>query len=470
MKLPILICLPLLLCAQPSTDLIVGSWVNDNPNTAMITQVNVRRDGTRVLVHAWKSCSPNDCDWGEAAAGTWNGIPSATLEIGTGTVRMQLIPQPNGGLLAAYWNQNNTGGPSRSRAEFFTRREDQKVDAASAEAMVVLRRTAERYRTLPAAYFEASSIVRHKSGTVETRDMGSSKTYYLPPDKERAEVEGGSEPFVLLADGKSVWQIYPAANEYLVHPEGKNLLEFSFLAQFAILDQTRGVPRIIGHEQFEGSACTVVKVSVEGKPATTYWIDDRSSIVRKFTRDQGDTFHSEVIFQVARLGETLNPELFVYDPNKAHSKDRQTLSQKAPETWVGKPAPDFTLPDLEGRQVRLGDLRGKVVLLDFWGTWCGFCREALPDIEMLHRGLKDKGVVVLGVDSEASQLARRYVAKNGYTFSTLVDGKESVARQFHVHSWPTTILIDRDGKVTYYSNSGYEPEKLRDALRSLKVW
>ena len=176
------------------------------------------------------------------------------------------------------------------------------------------------------------------------------------------------------------------------------------------------------------------------------------------------------MYRVARLGETLNPELFVYDPNVAHSKDREALSQKAPETWVGKSAPDFALADLEGRQVRLSDLHGKVVLLDFWGTWCGYCREALPAIEMLHRGLKDKGVVVLGVDSEASGLARQYVVKNGYTFSTLEDGKEDVVRQFHVDGWPTTIVIDREGTVTYYSSSGYEPEKLRDALRSLKVW
>jgi hypothetical protein len=97
---------------------------------------------------------------------------------------------------------------------------------------------------------------------------------------------------------------------------------------------------------------------------------------------------------------------------------------------------------------------------------------------MLHRALKDKGVVVLGInsevmlggDAEASEHARRYLAGNGYTFSSLVDAKENAATQFHVHVWPTTILIDREGRVTYYSSSGYEPEKLRDALRDLKVW
>ena len=88
---------------------------------------------------------------------------------------------------------------------------------------------------------------------------------------------------------------------------------------------------------------------------------------------------------------------------------------------------------------------------------------------MLHRGLKDKDLVVLGVENEPVETQQQYVAKEGYTFPTLVDAKDHVLRLFHVDAFPTTIVIDRDGKIAYYG-SGYDAEKLRDALRGLGVW
>jgi thiol-disulfide isomerase/thioredoxin len=123
---------------------------------------------------------------------------------------------------------------------------------------------------------------------------------------------------------------------------------------------------------------------------------------------------------------------------------------------------------LENREVRLADLRGKVVLLDFWGTWCGYCREALPTIELLHRAGHEKGLAVFGVDAEAPELARRYLAQYGYTLPSLVDQSDIVSASYRVNSWPTTVLIDRQGNVAYYGEG--EPQKLRDTLRTLGIW
>ena len=77
--------------------------------------------------------------------------------------------------------------------------------------------------------------------------------------------------------------------------------------------------------------------------------------------------------------------------------------------------------------------------------------------------------MVMGIDAEAPELAREYVAKQGYTFPTLVDAQETVVNLFHIEGWPTTIVVDREGKVVYY-NSGHDAEKLRDALRDLRIW
>ena len=87
----------------------------------------------------------------------------------------------------------------------------------------------------------------------------------------------------------------------------------------------------------------------------------------------------------------------------------------------------------------------------------------------MHRGLKSKGLLVFGIDAEESEIARDYLKQYGYTLPSLVDRKEEAVKLYHVESWPTTVLIDREGKVAFYA-SGAEPEKLRDAIRALGVW
>jgi peroxiredoxin len=86
----------------------------------------------------------------------------------------------------------------------------------------------------------------------------------------------------------------------------------------------------------------------------------------------------------------------------------------------------------------------------------------------LHRSLKDK-LAVFGVDNEEAELAREYPQKNGYTLPDLVDRKSQAVNLYHLVGWPTTVLIDRDGKVAFYEE-GFESEKLRDALRAVGVW
>lgn len=128
-------------------------------------------------------------------------------------------------------------------------------------------------------------------------------------------------------------------------------------------------------------------------------------------------------------------------------------------------APDFTLSALQGGEVRLRDLRGKIVLLDFWASWCGPCRKELPVIEKLHRDYNRRGVVVLGVNDENPETSQRYVQANNYSFSTLVDSKRAVHRTYSVTAIPTVYIIDRKGRVAaHFVGARGEPELL-GALR-----
>lgn len=126
---------------------------------------------------------------------------------------------------------------------------------------------------------------------------------------------------------------------------------------------------------------------------------------------------------------------------------------------------DFTLKDVDsGEKVRLMDLRGKVVLIDFWATWCGPCRRELPTVEKLHRELKDKGLAVLTINDESPSKARSFVHGKKYTFPVLDDSKREVHLRYHVRAIPTLVVFDKKGKMVSYSTGTKGEESLRRLL------
>jgi len=115
---------------------------------------------------------------------------------------------------------------------------------------------------------------------------------------------------------------------------------------------------------------------------------------------------------------------------------------------VGDAAPDFKLTTLDGKEVTLASLKGKVVLLDFWATWCGPCKAAMPTIQKISEDYKGKDVVVLGVNTweQKADAAKEYIAKKKYTYGCLLKGDE-LAKAYGVTGIPTLVIIGKDGKV-----------------------
>lgn len=110
-------------------------------------------------------------------------------------------------------------------------------------------------------------------------------------------------------------------------------------------------------------------------------------------------------------------------------------------------APDFTLQDLDGKTVSLSDFRGKVVVLDFWATWCPPCRASIPGLERLHRTYSQKGLVLLAVslDEGGWEDVKSFRTEYGISY-TILKGTEDVASKYLVRSIPMLVVIDREGR------------------------
>jgi peroxiredoxin len=117
----------------------------------------------------------------------------------------------------------------------------------------------------------------------------------------------------------------------------------------------------------------------------------------------------------------------------------------------GMPAADFTLPTLNGGQLSLGQYRGKVVLINFWATWCKPCTTEMPAIQAAYDRMRDHGLVVLAINElEDEEKVRAHIREHHHTFPVLLDRKNEVANQYGVYGLPVSVFIDERGIVQEY--------------------
>jgi len=178
-----------------------------------------------------------------------------------------------------------------------------------------------------------------------------------------------------------------------------------------------------GHETLQAVADTLAKALAEspipakgGKPPAPY--SELAQLVR-----------------YEHVTATLDDPLF--------AKATQTLSDE--EADVQKA--DFTLKDLKGKKVTLSELRGKIVLINFWATWCTPCMQEMPDLNRLYNYFQPQGLIILSITDEQPYKVSSYVNSSGYHPTVLLDLEGNVHKQFHVEGIPRSFLFNRDGKL-----------------------
>lgn len=142
-------------------------------------------------------------------------------------------------------------------------------------------------------------------------------------------------------------------------------------------------------------------------------------------------------------------------------------------TWaleIGDTAPNFTLKSRDGKNVKLSEYRGSVVMLNFWASWCGPCRQEMPLLEKMSKRYGKLGFVLLGVNTEGDPtLANNFLKDITVTFPILYDTSKKVSQDYGVSAMPTTVIVDRNGKVRYihYGYKSGDEKKYKKAIKKL---
>jgi peroxiredoxin len=362
----------------------------------------------------------------------------------------------------------------------------------------LLDKVADSYRNLKRYQFDFTLLTEIRSAagrkSIETRiDLTS-----IRPDKLRMLISGGLGDLHVYSDGVTSWIFSPTLNQYTRKPtagtkgtptDGASrfaAVAMQVLEQFERISKDVHTARIlrtemvaVGDSQVE---CQVIEVELEEqdegeKRMRTYWIDSQRNLVLKAV--QVDKLSGEAAnavetqmtttFRKAESNPAIAEKSFAFS---APADAKEVASFRAPRPTaleIGSEAADFQLKDLEGRKIRLKGLRGNVVLLNFWATWCGPCRLEMPVIEKLHQQFHGKGLRVFGVNDEDIDTIRDYIAEHEYSFPTLLDPEQLAMNLYRIRGIPTMVVIDREGKISHYRVGLSRENDLRSWLRKAGI-
>ena len=316
----------------------------------------------------------------------------------------------------------------------------------------------------------------------------------INPDKKRIETKSAPAGTMIVSDGEYTWTYISTLNQYTK----KAAIDWqqSPLASLGIgsaSDMERMFKNVktVGEETLDvdGSKidCWVVEFGLDKIPFPPMEGTDLSNFVEKcwIAKDQKICFKvtlsgtlsggavpgnvglkETATIHLVKLNEDLPESLFHFTPPEgALELEKMSLSFDTKPPLAGKPAPELRVQSLDGKTYDLSALKGKVVLLDFWTTWCKPCRAEMSDLDRLRKEYSAADFVLLGLDAgEEREVVEQYLKSADVAHPIAIPADASVFADYQVKAFPTHVLIGRDGVVVDYQIGNGGPDALRSLL------
>jgi peroxiredoxin/outer membrane lipoprotein-sorting protein len=344
--------------------------------------------------------------------------------------------------------------------------------AAGQTPMQVLQQTAAVYRKLASYEFQVTVQTKRGTDVSEQRliEMGTR------PGKFRVE-SADSKGELRVADGQDQWVFNRASNEYSRAPVTAETP--TPISDLENIDQHVSDAGFMREELFTvgGKPVRIVVVRVirdvgpqgtpNGAQFVMYRIDESNFRVYKaITYYEHET--QIVLYSILKWNQPVPESSYAFKPPPSSRAASTGQEQSIPfRSLVGTQAPDFTLQDANGRTVSLHALLGKVVIVEFWASWCGPCREQMPELQRMSRESERQGLVVLGLNvGEPANAVEQFAHEESYTFPLLLGAEPEISAKYFVEVYPTTFVIDRQGRISFSSTGLEPPDRLRSAVAS----
>jgi len=390
------------------------------------------------------------------------------------------------------------------KAKAKTRRPSDVADQAktSPDAQAVLDQIREAYDALTAAEFNGQVQAKVEiEGQKQTMQHQFSSAYQAP-NRYRHELEDG---LLIGCTGEKTYVFQKSANAFFQQqaPDGKvairdlaspipQLLQtqnpsllFAIITDpiGGVIENMKEIVKISDVRIEDKSYPALALTPEDGQTKITLLIDPQTHLLRRLaieitpdmlkgskTPNGLRSVQAQIDYTAVRQQASFDGGHFDWTPPKG-AKDLAAEKERASaEKLVGKPAPDFTLDTLDGESVSLSDLKGQVVVLDFWATWCPPCVKSLPELEQIHQQSAGQSVKVFAVNLQENETrVRSFLQSRGLSLPILMDSEGEVAQKYSIHAIPQTVIIGKNGEVqkVFVGASPETPDKIRAEIESV---
>jgi peroxiredoxin/outer membrane lipoprotein-sorting protein len=365
--------------------------------------------------------------------------------------------------------------------------------AQTLSAPEILKRVATTYQNLKAIDVVAQQELQVIGRGGASASGASQLTFALAEGgRYLIAVKAPDREYTMVSDGSTTWRYVPKSKQWSKEEasaaadedsgaedaapagDGKDPLSQMrrmFIDRYTKIDRLAAAARLDrdDHVKVDGAKIDCYKLVIT-LPATSHELlidKERFLVVRHVELRRGADAEQRMSITAKRL-DTAQPPPSTFSfspPPKTVEVSMLILPGEDRPDLVGKAAADFTLKSLDGEKVTLSDLRGKIVLLDFWATWCPPCRRELPSVAKLNATLRERNVVVLGINDESSGTVKSFLKKNSLELPVLMDGNGGIHKLYGARAIPTVVVINPTGVITAYYVGARSEEDLMSALQ-----